>query len=232
MQDSSQSHTSQANKHRYTAWLFLLGGLLIAYVIAMFIANHRLEATEQVIQNQLLGQLALVSSIAEITARNGADAVTESIVQNCPMQELSRYNSLLSSLDRGLNAAELAEVEQLHSRCGGFNAERKAAMVARLDRETEILAQYADQLRTLQGSDEYSLPIAKWEQLVELEQTQQVLFTDLVRLQGEIITALRAGDTITSESIVAILGRVQDARDGLELAKTQTDTLRQQLTSL
>lgn len=215
---------------------FVVSGAAIIlgiFLASSFVVGERMEQLESTLQVQLAEQKALLATIAETTARNGADSVTESIVRDCALEDRSRFDSLLGQLDSGLQRSELIELEQLFGVCGSFFSERKAVMVARLAREIEVYEAYVAQLSTVTGVDQSkSQTLDQWRTLSEGEQTQSVLFTQLVRLQKDIIDELLAGRAANSEEITAILNEVRETREALLLTKTQTDTLRGDLTSL
>lgn len=220
--------------HRNVKWLGL--GLLVIGVVALLsthIANERLEGLAN--KNRLLieEQKALLAAIAETTARNGADSITEQLITDCALSDRNQFNELLGGLDQGLTQPELAELEQLFTACGGFYSQRKAVMVARLSREIEVLETYVAQLEIVTGQDESTAQqLTEWQKLGEGEQNQSVLFKKLVQLQKQIIDTLLAGNTAESEEILAILEEVGQTREALLLAKTQTDTIRDNLTAL
>lgn len=211
------------------AILFAVSVLLVS----SFIVTERLQQFEVATRLLVAEQEALLSTIAETTARNGADSVTEAIVRDCPLDDRSRFDTLLSSLDKGLPRFELIELEQLFGACGSFYAERKAVMVARLSREIEVYEAYVMQLAEITGEDEVGKQkLEAWQKLAEGEQTQSVLFSELVRSQKAIIDTLLEGKSAESEEIVNILNEVRETREALLLAKTQTDSIRAELTSL
>jgi len=218
---------------KYQIVLALILCIVAIYVTSMVIVNERLSNLEATSRLQIAEQKALLSTIAETTARNGADSVTESIIKDCVSGDRNRFDFLLSRLDQGLTQAELVELEQLFGLCGGFFAERKVVMVARLGREIEVLETQTIRLQDITGTDEaQELQLPQWQRLVEGEQTQSVLFSSLVRLQKEIIDTLLTGKSPTSDEIVAILNEVGETREALLLTKGQTDELRAGLTSL
>lgn len=225
-------HMKQLVSNRTTllvAALVLIG----ATIAAQQVVQHRLGSLELLLSVKVTEQKALLATIAETTARNGADSVTEAIVIDCPIDERSRHDELLGRLDQGLTPSELTELNTLFAGCGSFYAERKSVMVARLDREIAVYKDYVKLLSSVTGKDEATEHRTEsWQELVEGEQTQSVLFSELVRLQGEIIEALIAGNSPQSERIESILVEVQETRESLLLAKTKTDTLRAELTTL
>lgn len=218
---------------KYKALLLLLAILVVAFLISSYIVNQRMQTFEASSRVQLAEQQALLSTIAETTARNGADSITESIVRDCPVDDRSRFDTLLGSLDRGLARYELAELEQLFSSCGTFYAQRKAVMVARLSREIEVYESYVAQLSDITGKDQSdSYQLVTWQQLVAGEETQSQQFNALVQSQKEIIDTLLSGKSASSEEIIAILNVVRETKEALLLAKTRTGELRSGLTAL
>lgn len=225
--------TISQNIARYKWLLWLLCVLVTAFVLSTFIINQRLQTFESNSRIRIAEQQALLSTIAETTARNGADSITESIVRDCPIDDRSRFDTLLGSLDRGLARYELAELEQLFSACGTFYAERKAVMVARLRREIEVYESYVAQLSDITGHDQTEkYQLVTWQQLVAGEEVQSQQFNALVQSQKEIIDTLLSGKSATSPEIITILTAVRETKEALLLAKTRTGELRSGLTAL
>jgi hypothetical protein len=218
---------------KYKSTVLIVVFIATTAVVSSIIVSERLEGLESTSRVQIAGQKALLATIAETTARNGADAITESIVIDCALDDRSRFDQLLGSLDQGLLQSELIELEQLFGACGSFFAERKAVMVARLSREIEIFSDQISLLAEITNVNEAAAEqLGSWQVLAENEQTQSVLFSNLVRLQKQIIDTLLEGKSATSPEIVIILNEVRETREALLLTKTQTDTLRANLTSL
>ena len=61
------------------------------------------------------------------------------IVPECVSIDIARYDSLLSSLDRGLAAAELIELKALFDRCGDTASMRRSVMTLTLAEEVKGL---------------------------------------------------------------------------------------------
>ena len=117
-----------------------MAGIALVYFVVSAVVNERLADLQLETKVLISDQETLMVSVAEITARNGADAVTENIIRDCSPTERIRFDELLGSLDRGLYRAELVELERLFGRCGNFFAQRKSVMVSRLQREVELAA--------------------------------------------------------------------------------------------
>lgn len=218
-------------RHRGPILFFVLA--LGLYFFLNSIVNEKIEDLTTTLQVQITEQQALLATIAEITARNGADTVTESIVKDCPVDERARFDSLLGTLDVGLAWNQLNELERLFGRCGSFSAQRKSVMVSRLTREIEVYEAYVTQLETLTNeSNVEKYNVEKWNALASEEKKQSELFTELVDLQDRIISALLTGKAASSEEIVTILNQVKEKQETLLVANKQAATLRGELISL
>ncbi len=207
---------------------------LVGYVSIKVAVNERLHELQLETQVLIEEQKTLLTSIAEITARNGADEVTERIVKDCSVTERNSFDELLSALDKGLTRTQLIELERLFGRCGPFFSERKAVMVTRMAREIEVLELLVKQFSNLTGSDaseEYQL--SDWKKLSELEQEQSDLFSKLVTLQDEIISSLLSSeDGISSAKITAILQEVNTVQQALAATNSQAAATRSALVAL
>lgn len=213
--------------------LTIITVLLIGYYIVTLAVNERLSDLQLQTEVLIAEQATRLSSIAEATARNGADAITEQIIKDCSLTERNRFDDLLGRLNRGLSGTELAELERLFGRCGSFYSARKAVMVARLQREYEVYLNYVRQLENLSGqsqSERYNL--SGWEQLASLELKQSELFSELVRDQDEIISTLLSGKAPSSPEITSILERVQATQGTLFVTNAQAGEVRSELISL
>ncbi len=203
--------------------VFLAASLYIEDAQSEYILKTQLTIAEQETR---------LAAIAELTARDGADAVVEEIIKDCTPENRERFDTLLSSLSQ-LGRPELREVESLFSACGNFYAERKAVMVSRLSREFEV---YEDLIGILALFDKKAYGItynvSGWKELVEMEQERSRLSTQLVQIQGDIIDALLAQSPIGSDEMQALLAQGQETKDSLELLSIQIDKRRQELLDL
>ena len=212
----------------------LLLGILIVHFAASFVVSNRTMAAEAIIKTELNDQKAELSSIATLAAQNQADAVTNSIIQDCPLRERDRFDSLLGRLDDGLAREALRELDYLFGRCADFLSDRKLIMAARLTREVAVYRNYVELLYAItdSSSDQNSVyPIQSWEELAASEQEQSRLYRELVRLQEKIITTLLEGRTTNSEEIMTILASVREVNSQLAAAGQEANAIRSQLIS-
>jgi cell fate (sporulation/competence/biofilm development) regulator YlbF (YheA/YmcA/DUF963 family) len=207
--------------------------LVAAYFLMTTLVQSRFNELEQNTRLAIADQQSILISIAEVTARNGADPVTESVVMDCSVSERTEFDTLLGSLNGGLKQSELATLERLFGRCGAFYAQRKAVMVSRLTREIEVYETYVTQLSAIVGSDlSAAFSVEEWKSLVTEEKKQSDLFTNLVRVQDQIITTLLSGKSATSPEIQDILQQAREIQETLLVANKQASTLRAGLISL
>ena len=215
---------------QYTfAGLVVLG--VVFYCVSLYV---QAQQAEYVSMMRLLvsEQETTLVSIAEVTDRNGADAIVASIVNDCVTEDRQRFDALLGSLGE-LSQAELVEVNQLFGACGNFYAERKALMVARLHREFEV---YEDYVRLLDVVDSRSesivYPVAMWAELTALESQRSTLSSELVMIQKDIILALLDGVSIQSKQMLTEVTKAQEAKDTLSYTGVKIDTLREDIIGL
>lgn len=226
------------NTTHKTGWLnpknifvFVLG-MAAVYFMVTSLVDRRFNEIELSTRVQIADQQAVLATIAETTARNGADAVTESIVRDCTLSERSRFDQMLGQLNTGLTHSELVELERLFGRCGSFYSERKSVMVSRFSREIGVYEDYVDQLSAIVGEDvSAAFAVEGWQSLAAQERKQSELFTRLVHLQDQIIGILLEGKTATSPEIVEILRQVQEVQETLIVANKQAANIRSGLVS-
>jgi hypothetical protein len=211
----------------------IVTAVVIVYVVSLQVTNARLEQLSSHTETTLAEQQTLLVAIAEATARNGADSVTESVIKDCPANERNQFDDLLSNLNHGLSNTELTTLERLFGRCGAFYAQRKAVMVSRLAREIEVYEYYVEQLSLITGNDQSEIySIEEWQTLVAEEQKISSLFAELVSLQDEIITSLLAGNSSQSDELSAILLKANEVQETLVVANTQAGMMREQILPL
>lgn len=208
-------------------------GVVVVYLLVITVVNIRFQGVEQSTRLIIADQQKTLVGIAETTARNGADSVTESIVRDCSVAERNEFDDLLGKLDTGLSQAQLTTLERLFGRCGAFFSQRKSVMVARLSREIEIYESYVDLLGKITGEDlSTAFDVPKWQTLAAEEKKQSELFTGLVSVQDEIITTLLSGSRPDSTDIQLILQKAREIQETLAVTNKQTATIRAELVNL
>lgn len=226
------------NTIRKTEWLnaknvvVLLLGVVVMYLIVTSLVSNRFKEIELNTRVQMADQGVVLATISEITARNGADTITESIVKDCNISERNQFDNLLGQLNNNLPHSQLVELERLFGRCGSFYSERKSVMVERLAREIEVYEDYVNILSVILGEDVSSdFKISEWEALAIEERKQGELFAKLVQLQDKIINTLLEGKNASSPEIVEILHEVREVQETLLVTRKQASDMRSGLVS-
>jgi len=212
-----------------TGSLVILG--ILFYATSAYVHTQQAEYVAQM-ELLIAKQEATLISIAEVTDRDGADAIVSAIVKDCDLPEREKFDDLLSRLG-SLNRTQLVEVGQLFNACGNFYAERKAVMVARFVREFDVYRDYINLLTIVDSrTDTVTYPVEKWSELVQYEIQRSELSDDLVRIQDEIIQSLLADVPVQSEEILEMTSEATNARETLGFIGVKIDTLRESLISL
>ena len=205
-----------------------LHALIIIVVItlsAWYIDASRSDV-EAKLSARIESSLARIQALAETTDRNGADALTERIISDCPRR--SEFENLLN----GLNTAtrrDLIAAQQLFESCGAFYAERKALMVSHLEREFSMLDEDLVLLAALRDLTPREVNFRKWQQVVKLETERSALLNEQTSIQADIIKLLiEGGGTLRIQELVQ---NAQEIGQSLTVLDAQVDVFRTNLTS-
>jgi hypothetical protein len=212
-------------KNYLNTHLLIAGNAVILAVVVFFTAwlvYQSKSETLVLLQANIEKQVAHVTELAELTDRNGADAITEKIISDCPRR--TEFENQLNALNTATKK-ELISIQQLFESCGAFYAERKALMVARLQREFMSLMSNLEILKTIRDLTPKEEAFKKWGALIELENTRSVLLNEQTTIQAEIITLLMS-NTEGRARITKLVQDGQNVNQSLLVADTQIDTLR------
>lgn len=213
----------------------IIAGLVFVGVV-FFATSYFMEEHEKDVVSgitlAIVEQEKTLATIAEVTDRNGADAVAERIIVDCSLENRVRFDDLLGRLAT-VNASELDEVDNLFDKCAPFFAERKAVMVSRMEREYEMYQKLVELLSVVDD------PIAVaefntkgWGDLVAFEVRRSEIFNEQVKIQKAIIQALQEGNLSSSEFIQDEMERARNIAEEVVIVDKQSDTLRAKLLNL
>lgn len=212
---------------------FLVAGLFLFLAVSVAIgAWHAHTQVDDVIHKaelQITKQESVLYELAERTDRNEGDVVVNAIIKDCSVRE--EFEELLNNIGE-LSRTELRTLESYYEGCASFYAERKAIMIARLEREVEVLEQYTAFFETVAPERLSKFNLEAWQNLVALEKERSTGLNDQVRIQREVIEILLAGGVGVGESITALLQEAQSVGERLEVSGAQIDTLRESLSKL
>jgi hypothetical protein len=203
----------------------------VIFATSVYIKNVQSKYVHDV-RTMIEAQQATMQSIVLLTAKDMADERTQQIIQDCSSENRASFDTLLSNL-QNIRGQQLIEVESLFNDCGDFYAVQNAVMVAKLEREYEL---YTNYISLLLAVDSRTQPTTfkqqQWQELVALENEKSNLSTQLVKIQGEIITLLRTNKAIASDEMQTLVVDGQKTREALYTNSSLIETLRTELTSV
>ncbi len=194
-----------------------------AIVAGVWVAQSNKNDLATQIEGRLTTQVALLKDLAVVTDRNGADPAIATIISDCPRRE--EYESLLIKLGM-LTKKDLVTMQSLFESCGSFYAERKALMVAKIERELDEYLSLIEFLEILDGQIPDSREIERWKEIVTLEKNRSELLTDQNIIQAEIITLLISGSTVQSKEVSTLVLEAQEIGELLSVSDQKIDVLR------
>jgi len=218
MQKIIQNKMMMAGLFLFVFTTFLVASYYIKEVKADYTIQTKLKIAEQE---------TILSSIADLINRDGADAVVAEIIKDCSLENRARFDTLLSQLGT-LKGKELDETKSLFGACANFFAQRTAVMVARLEREYEVYVDLVDLLSVVESATaEVLYNKERWAERVLLEKQRSSLSTELVVVQGKIIDALLENKQIASDDMQLLLVEGQQTKEKLTVITAEINNFRQ-----
>jgi hypothetical protein len=199
-------------------------GVVVA-LSAWYIDYSRAQI-EMAVHERIVATTEHIMSLALVTDRNGADELTERIVSDCPRR--TEFENLLNMLNTATRK-DLISAQQLFESCGSFYAERKALMVAQLEREYTLLENDLALLNILRDLTPEEEALRTWKEIVELEIMRSSLLSEQTALQADIIRLLIEGSA--SSRIQELVRQAQELGQSLSVTDAQIDALRTNIAS-
>ena len=200
--------------------------LALASVVGAFVAHVRSEAAVASIRERMGESDRYMFELSELTDRNGADEAITGIIPACDRR--AEYESLLVKLAE-LGKKDLLLLQNLFEACGAFDAQRKALMVAKLEREFESYKTFRSLLDEF-GEEEAGERMTVWEDIVIHEKHRSSLLNDLYGIQKSIISELIVGGSPSGERVRTLAGNAQDISELISVYDHRIDAARESLT--
>ncbi len=209
-----------------THLLVALNTVLVALVIvwAAWYIDHSRKETEMALTAEIVQSVTTITELALLTDRNGADVLTEGIIADCPRR--GEFESILQELGTA-SRKDLIAAQQLFESCGAFFSERKALMVAQLEREFASLESYLILLETLRNLTPEEVALHEWSEVVRLEGERSAFLGEQTLIQGEIIALLIEGGNATR--INELVRHAHRVNESIGETDTLVDTVRTRL---
>lgn len=209
-----------------THFLIAFNALFIALLIggAGWYSAELRSSLEYRIKEHIESTRAHMGELAILTDSNNADELTERIIADCPRR--SDFESLLPNLAK-LGPRELLQTQQLFESCGPFYSERKALMVAQLEREYNALEQDLEYLHALRDLTPNESAYKQWAELISRERERSAFLNEQTELQRGIIQLLIEG--ASREKLAELTLRAQSVAESLVVTDVQIDAIRGEL---
>jgi hypothetical protein len=215
------------NTYLTTHLAIALNALVLALILVgsgWYYASAR-SALEDEVELHMSTTLTHMDELAVLTDSNGANELTERIIEDCPRRV--DFENLLTNLGR-LTPRELITTQQLFESCGSFYAERKALMVAQLENEYASLKQDITYLSKLRDLTQEEAGYAKWEELIGKERERSAYLYEQTGLQRDILRHLIEGNK--ASQINELATEAQAVSESLMVIDLQIDAMRGELT--
>lgn len=200
--------------------------LALAIIGSVWLTHFNQSTLESLLNQKIAEKNAYLLNLAEITDRNGADEEVSAIIADCPRR--TQYESLLVGLS-SLSKKDIILAQSLSESCGSFYPERKALMVAKIEREFESYTDYVAFLKALDADKETHANQEMWKEFIALEKTRSSLLYEQSVLQKDIITLLISGSSQYSTEVVDLVRNAQEISELLTVHDHKIDALRANL---
>lgn len=210
----------------------IIVGLLMAGITYVGVTKYHENRTNEFISSveaDIESQNEKLAEMTEAIGKNKVDDVTGTLVQDCSIENRTRFDNLLDRL-ADLTTPELNEIQLLFDGCAGFFALQKAVMVTRMEQEFNMYRTLVSLYDTFTGSSGYeTYKVSQWEQLIELQKKRSEIATGLVSVQREIIVALQKGSKVESEEVQSMLAKARNYNEESFVVSQQANELRNTL---
>ncbi len=197
----------------------------ISLAVVVFVSGWYVDQVHSDIESRIIHNIEVtnerLNELSVITDRNGADALTEKIISDCPRR--GEFENLLNVLGT-LSQKDLITMQQLFESCGSFYAERKALMVSHLEREFQDLESSLSLLGDIRDLEVEEVRLKDWGKLIELEKTRSSFLSEQTKIQEEIIALLLQKGAQTR--INELVRQAQNIAESLSVTDAQIDQIR------
>ncbi len=207
----------------------LLLGIICVYFLSSAIADTKTKELEKYTETNIENQISTLKETATILGRGAVSEDVSEIVPDCSSGDSTKYDTLLSSLDKGLSRSDLIELKSLFDRCGDRASSRRSVMSLKLGYEVASLENKVESLNQITDEEYAEIDLVKWNDLAKKENEIALLFTQLVRAQDEIISTLLGTVSSNVRSVEEIRVEAEVIRTQLTNATAEASRLRSEL---
>jgi len=209
----------------------LIIGALVVYFGSHFVIEKRLQNLNTQVEEKITAQSESLLEITKLLARGAVTQEVELLLPECAVADMVEYDSLLSSLEKGLSQADVTKLHGLFSSCGAVTAQRRSMMTTIQAEMVKSLAGFVE-IQTAVGVTQNVADTEKWVELAKKEQSISELFLRLVDAQEAIIVALRNNVPATSVTVENIRASAQTLREDMITLTEEVVVLRTELQAI
>lgn len=206
----------------------LVLGVIVVFAASEYVVNKRMQTLSEVSSVELSKQIDAAVEISKLLARGAVISEIEQLIPECSVEQMVAYDTLLSSLDKGLSYTDLTRLKELFAVCGNVAAQRRSVMTLILSKHVEAIASLVSQ-KVAAGEEVTDYKLSEWQELVKKEQTISRLFVSLVDAQESIIVSLLKNVPATSITVENIRASAQTLREEMITLTEEVTTLRASL---
>ncbi len=209
----------------------LIIGALVVYFGSHFVIEKRLQNLNTQVEEKIAAESESLLEITKLLARGAVTQEVELLLPECAVADMVEYDSLLSSLEKGLSQSDVAKLHGLFSSCGSVTAQRRSMMTTIQAEMVRSLAGFVE-IQAAIGVAHNAINIEKWVELAKKEQAISELFLRLVDAQEAIIVALRNNVPATSVTVENIRASAQTLREEMIALTEEVVVLRTDLQAI
>lgn len=217
-------------RHKY-----LITGIMIGAVAVLLLSRvtteRKLNDLQTSLESSIETSVQNTTTLARVIGEGRLTKTAETIITDCTPEERNLFEAKLAKLDAGVAEVELNQIDKLFSRCAPVQSIRRTLMVMDLARQIEgleVLVNQRKQLGTYTTHDEL---LADAKVLLAHEEKITQLSLDLVYLQREILDALLAGESVSSERSKNFKDRGYNLRTELQSVAEEAVSVRDRVLS-
>lgn len=213
--------------------LTLLLLCVLIYGIVTKLVTTKTESLQTELSNRIAAQSTKLITIADATKQNNGNESVAQVVKDCNPTNRKDFDTLLDKLSTTISPLELTKLSGLFYQCGNFYAQQRSMMALILNREVLALEDMVSESLLLSSKDSNKeAEVKQWQNIATAETQISTYFTELVDLQGTIITELQAGKTASSPEVAKVLTEVAKVRGQMVVLSKQVEDYRAALTSI
>lgn len=217
-------------RHKYLIIGIAIGGVAVM-LLSQVTTERKLNELQSSLETSIEASVGNTTTLVRVIGEGRLTKTAETIVADCTTEERNLFEAKLAKLDAGVAEAELNQIDKLFSRCAPVQSIRRTLMVMDLARQIESLDVLVTQRKQLGAYSTYDALLTDAKTLLTKEEKITQLSLDLVYLQREILDALLAGESVSSDRSKSFKDRGYTLRTELQTVAEEAVAVRTRVLS-